>query len=311
MDVNGLHTKKEKKGSILIVDDSTQNIIVLTHILEKDYTVFVSKDGHDAIEIAKKSLPDIVLLDIVMPGMDGYEVIVALKSHEKTKRIPVIFLTGLAGTVDEEKGLALGAADYIAKPFSAGIVKLRVRNQIRMLDQLRTIERLSMIDQLTEMPNRRSFDNRIHSEWGRAARDKTPISILAVDVDRFKIYNDTYGHSQGDVALKAVAKMFFEQLKRPGDFAARWGGEEFFVLLPNTDPKGAMDIAEHIRKSAEEMIIPGEGGEPTKLTVSIGVSTQLPSSKDSLSKFVASADKALYAAKGAGRNQVCYAKHEA
>ena len=301
---------KKKKSSILVVDDSIQNIMTLTHMLNKDYVVYIAKDGHKAIELAKTHLPDIILLDIIMPGIDGYEVIIALKNDDKTRHIPVIFLTGLINVNDEEKGLALGAADYITKPFSAAIVKLRVKNQIKMLDQLHTIERLSMLDQLTEIPNRRSFDKQIKSEWGRAIREKTTIGVLAIDVDRFKIYNDTYGHQQGDVALQAIAKMLKSQLKRPGDFAARWGGEEFFVLLPNTNAPGAMGIAEQIRKATEEMIIPCANGEPTKMTISIGVNTKAPSSDslDSLDAFIAEADKALYAAKEIGRNRVCYAQ---
>lgn len=302
--------RKKKENSILIVEDSASNIMILTQMLIDDYIIYTAKNGYEAIELAQTYLPDVILLDIVMPGMDGYEVIIALKSQEKTKPIPVIFLTGLVNASDEEKGLVLGAADYITKPFHAAIVKLRVGNQIKLLEQIHTIERLSMIDQLTEMPNRRSFDSRMIAEWGRAIRDKTSVGVLAVDVDRFKIYNDTYGHRQGDIALQSIAKMFAAQLKRPGDFAARWGGEEFFVLLPNTDSFGAMEIAEQIRKSIEGLSIPGEGGKPTKITISIGVNAQNPSTDpvDSLDLFIVNADKALYAAKKAGRNRVCYFK---
>jgi len=292
-------------NSILIVDDSILNIMALTNILDKDFKVYASRDGHEAIQTAIENIPDVILLDIIMPGMDGYEVISVLKNHEKTRHIPVIFLTGLVKPNEEEKGLAMGAADYITKPFSDSIVKLRVNNQIKMIEQLRTIERLSMIDQLTEIPNRRSFDVQIDSEWGRAIRNKNLISILAIDLDMFKMYNDTYGHQQGDVALKSVAKVFTEHIKRPGDFAARWGGEEFFVILPNTDLQGAMGIAEQIRKSTEALVIPKADGTPTKITVSIGVNTQAPSSNISLDDFIANADKALYTAKNSGKNIVC------
>jgi len=296
-----------KKNSILLVDDSTQNCISLTHILDKDYNVYVSKDGHDAIETAKICSPDVILLDIIMPGMDGYEVLSVLNNHEKLKQIPVIFLTGLDDAGDEEKGLSMGAADYITRPYNDEVVKMRVKNQLRVRERIQSVERLMMIDKLTELPNRRSFDDRIDSEWGRSIRDKTPISILAIDIDNFKMYNDTFGHPQGDVALQSVAGVLSRQIKRSGDFAARWGGEEFFVILPNTDSKGAMRIADQIRIATEELIILKKNGVPTKITVSIGANTLLPSTSVSLNDFIAYADNALYAAKNSGKNKVCHA----
>ena len=294
-----------KKHSVLIVDDEESNIMVLTHILSPNYTVFAVKDGQDAIEVAEEYHPDVIMLDIIMPQMDGYAVITALKNSEKTMYIPVIFISGLRNVDDEEKGLSLGAADYISKPFSPAIVKLRVQNQIKILNQFRIIEQLSMIDQLTSIPNRRGFDSRMDLEWIRAIRDNTLISILVVDVDKFKLYNDTYGHPQGDVALQAVAKKLTQSFNRPGDFAARWGGEEFVVLLPNTDSKGALHVAEKIRLDISNVVIPCADGTETKLTVSIGVKTQAPGKDSSRSSFISEADKALYKAKAAGRNRVC------
>ena len=296
-----------KKSSILVVDDENSNIMALTHILNPEYTVYAAKSGQNAIKAAEKYLPDVILLDILMPEMDGYAVISALKSSEKTQSIPVIFITGLNSSEDEEKGLALGAADYIAKPFSPAIVKLRIRNQIKMLDQLYTIEQLSMIDQLTDLPNRRNFDIRLNHEWDRALRERKPVGILVIDVDRFKNYNDVHGHQQGDAALQAVAKAFKQILKRPGDFAARWGGEEFVVLLPNTDLYGAIDVAEQIRRHIEDMEIPCADGSKTKITISIGVNTEVPVRNSSYDCFISNADKALYQAKETGRNKICIA----
>jgi len=298
---------KLRKNSVLIVDDENSNIMALTHILSPIYAVYAAKSGQKALEAVEKYHPDVILLDILMPEMDGYAVISALKNSEKMRVIPVIFITGLSNTDDEEKGLNMGAADYISKPFSPAIVKLRVKNQLRMLNQLRIIEQLSMIDQLTSIPNRRGFDNRMDMEWIRAIRENTLISILFMDVDEFKAYNDRYGHQQGDAVLQTVAITITEALSRPGDFAARWGGEEFVVLLPNTELTGALHVAEKIRLNISNAVIPCMDGTKTKITVSIGVKTQAPGHDCSCDSLVAEADKALYKAKESGRNRVCQA----
>jgi len=293
------------KNSLLIVDDEEANILVLTHILGGEYTIYTAEDGAQAIEKAGEHLPDLILLDILMPGIDGYQTLAELRRLDKTRKIPVIFITGLNSIEDEEKGLSLDAADYITKPFSALIVKLRVRNQIQIVNQFRTIQRLSMIDQLTNIPNRRSFDERLTMEWNHSIREHTPISILMTDIDKFKELNDTYGHQHGDLALQIIADIFAQSCRRSGDFAARWGGEEFTVLLPNTPLHGALDIAERIRADIENAKIPCPDGSNTSLTISIGVHTLEPAHGSSIDTFLSFADKALYAAKNAGRNRVC------
>jgi len=297
--------EKTSKYSILIVDDEVSNIIILSDILDEDYDVMVLRDGRDVVDTVESDMPDLILLDIVMPEMDGYEVIKALKSSKLTKDVPVIFITGLDDIEAEEKGLELGAADYISKPFHAPIVKLRVNNQIKILDQVHTILRLSMHDQLTGLPNRRNFESRMSYEWGRANREKTPLSLLMIDVDNFKKYNDSFGHQQGDVALISVVNSFGQALKRPGDFAVRWGGEEFIVLLPNTNLNGAVDVAEQIRSGVEATEIPGENNLSKKVTVSIGVHTLTHDQDVTIDELISSADTALYEAKNAGRNRVC------
>jgi diguanylate cyclase (GGDEF)-like protein len=294
-----------KKNSLLIVDDEKLNLKVLTHILLQDYTLYTAKDGLTAIEYAKEYYPDLILLDIIMPGMDGYEVITELKQIDGVRDIPVIFITGLNNSEDEEKGLALGAVDYINKPFISAVIRLRVKHQMQIINQLRAIERLSMIDQLTNIANRRSFDNRLGVEWYRAVREKTPISMLMIDVDKFKTYNDTYGHQQGDVVLRTIAEVFTNTLKRALDFAARWGGEEFTILLPNVDKDGALIVAEDIRKNVENTEIPCANGTFTKVTISVGVNTEEPSHNSSVDTFISGADEALYIAKRTGRNKVC------
>ncbi|MDR2581662.1 MAG: diguanylate cyclase [Fibromonadaceae bacterium] len=296
---------KKRKNTLLIVDDEKSSLMALTHILEPEYNILAAKDGNDAIEVAVKHLPDVILLDIVMPEINGYEVIDILKKTEKTCDIPIIFVTGMNDVQDEERGLALGAADYISKPFSPAIVKLRVHNQIQILEQLRIIKQLSLIDQLTHIPNRRSFDEHLSQEWSRAIRHQAIISILMIDIDRFKNYNDTYGHQQGDTALKAVAEIFKKVLRRSVDFAARWGGEEFAVLLPDTAMDKALKIAEQIRARIEKLDIPLTDGTTTKVTLSVGVNTQLPKRDCSIEDFIKCSDRALYTAKQTGRNKVC------
>jgi diguanylate cyclase (GGDEF)-like protein len=174
-----------------------------------------------------------------------------------------------------------------------------------MLNQIRTIELISMIDQLTAIPNRRGFDSRIDMEWIRAIRENTYLSVLLLDVDNFKMYNDTYGHQQGDKVLQIVAKTIENSLHRPGDFAARWGGEEFIVLLPNTNMNGALFIAESIRYNISNIAIACSDGTQTSVTISIGVNTQSPKQNSSREIFISEADKALYKAKETGKNRVC------
>jgi len=295
----------EEHNSILIVDDEKANIIALSHILGPTYSIYSSRNGHDAIEIAKEYSPCMILLDILMPEMDGYAVIEELKNNEATRDIPVIFITGLDNAEDERRGLSLGAADYISKPFNPAVVELRVLNQIKIINQIRLINKLSVTDQLTGIPNRRSFDNQMEREWLRSAREKVPLSMMMLDVDNFKFYNDTFGHQQGDVALQTVAMTIAKTLKRPADFAARWGGEEFAILLPNTTIAGAVKIAERIRKNVEQTPIPMLSGDITRATVSIGVHTMKPSRECLQCELILKVDKALYAAKETGRNKVC------
>ena len=299
--------KNGAKNSILIVDDKKYNLIFLRQFLDSDYIVFTATNGEEAIRKAREEQPDLILLDTIMPGMSGYEALATLKKNDETKTIPVICISGVSGSEDEEKGLALDAADYISKPFSSAIVKLRVRNQIQIVNQLRAIECLSMMDQLTVIPNRRSFDNRFDVEWKRANREKSPISICILDVDKFKTYNDTYGHKQGDMALYTVAQTIKQTLKRPSDFVARWGGEEFVILLPDTGANGAIKLAEMIRTNIETTTIPCKDDKITRLTISIGVNTQeIMPGRSSMDEFISRADKALYTAKRRGRNRVYF-----
>lgn len=295
---------EEKEYSLLIVDDQASGILALANILKSEYNIYAARNGRDAIRAAAEKQPDVILLDVVMPVMDGYEVIAELKKDERTRKIPVIFVTGLDNAGDEERGLALQAADYITKPFSPAIVKLRVRGQIQIVSQLRTIEAMSMTDPLTGIPNRRSFDARLALEWNRAVRKQLPLAILMLDVDHFKIYNDTHGHQQGDAALRGVAESLSRSLEGADGFFARWGGEEFSVLLPGFERGDALRAAERIREEVAATVLLCANGEVSRVTVSIGLHVCTPAQESSIGDFIASADAALYTAKQNGRNLV-------
>ena len=307
---------EQERYKILIVDDSLFNQQTLYQILSSDrldcagalqpkFTLSVAKTGPEALEKAMNDKPDLILLDIVMPGMNGFEVLSTLKETDSTRDIPVIIITGLNSIEDEERGFALGAVDYVTKPFNKSLVKARIKTHLKIVEQMRLIEQISLIDALTNIPNRRYFDKQMNMEWARAIREQTPISLLMIDVDHFKIFNNTYGHQQGDVVLKTIAHIIKSSPKRPADIAARWGGEEFAVLLPNTSLNGALHIAEIIRKDIENTMIPSISDDtPLNVTASIGIASKTPAINDAVENFIGLADKALYAAKDAGRNKV-------
>lgn len=300
-----MKTEPQTPAKILIVDDDKMSLRILADLLGPTYSVLPAESGTEALHQAQHGQPDLILLDIILPDLSGFEVLERLKLQESTRHIPVIFITSLDGIEDEEKGLFLGAVDYIKKPFHSSIIKARVRTHLQIVRQMRTIERLGTIDPLTELPNRRFFYNRIETEWARAIREKSPIALLEIDVDHFKVYNDTYGHPQGDTFLQGLAQIFRESLLRPTDFAARTGGEEFSVILSKTDLPGALRIGERIRSNVEKAtIINHSDGSPTSSTVSIGVVSHSPRIGDTFDTLINASDQALYKAKTEGRNCV-------
>jgi len=295
--------ENKKEYTILVTDDEKMNVEILGSILSPSYNLLISRNGQRALDLAREHKPDLILLDVLMPEMSGFEVISKLRESDETCRIPVIFITGLTSSEDEERGFFLGAVDYITKPFNKAIVKARVNTHIRIVDQMRTIERLGLMDPLTKISNRRGFENRLNVEWNRGFREKTPVSIMMMDIDKFKNYNDTYGHQQGDVALKTFAQIASGTLQRSIDFAARWGGEEFVILLSGTNREGAAEVAEKVRKNVEDAVILTEDGRETGITVSIGINTMVPDIDSSIDDFIKKADQALYKAKETGRNR--------
>jgi len=296
----------DKKHSILIIDDENTNIDALSGILRSDYKLFATKSGEAALDRARTEKPDLILLDVLMPDMDGFEVLARIKASEETMKIPVVFITGLTGVEDEEKGLSMGAVDYITKPFKAAIVKARVKTQIMVVEQMRMIEDLSGRDALTGLANRRRFDERFALEWKKALREQKPVSVVMIDIDHFKRLNDEHGHAQGDAALRDMASLISHEIKRSTDLATRWGGEEFVGILTDTSLGDAVALGEAIRAKVESTLIKNvSGGADLSVTVSIGAACVVPSACNSTEELLSEADKRLYEAKQSGRNRVC------
>ena len=295
-----------KRPCILIIDDSLLELRATSQILSAMYDVKVASSGKEGLGIINTSDVDLILLDLNMPEMHGFEVLCELKDNEKTSNIPVIIMTSSESSNDEVRGLALGASDFIRKPLDA-IVSFRVSMCLQLISQMRMIEKFGLIDGLTGINNRRSYDQTIKSEWCHAQRAKNNIGLMLIDVDKFKQFNDEYGHINGDLCLQIISKKMVQTLKRGNDSVFRWGGEEFAVILPVTPIEGAVEVAERIRQEIENPpIVLGE--TTAKITVSIGVGSIVPAalfdSSDEYENFHAEIDKALYRAKSKGRNRV-------
>ena len=294
--------------TLLIVDDDKHNRLLLTELFEGEYKIIQAKNGLQALELARAHAPDLILLDVMMPEMDGMAVIRALKRDDATRHIPVIFITALDSAADEELGLDLGAVDYIAKPFHPPIARVRVRNHLQIVHQRRLLEQIAALDGLTGIPNRRRFDEALAQEWSRCQRSGLPLSLIVADVDQFKQYNDTLGHAAGDRVLQDVAAALRQAARRPGDLAARYGGEEFVLLLPETDAPQAQQLADELlqRMAARKLPHPAASAAPC-VTLSLGGITTIPASSVVAPDFFERADAALYQAKAQGRNRWCWA----
>jgi diguanylate cyclase (GGDEF)-like protein len=292
-----MHTEKQ---TLLIVDDDVSNRAVLMEMFKLHNKILLAKTGEMAIELAQKHLPDLILLDVMMSGLSGYETVERLKAIDETREIPVIFITALDGSVDEERGLLLGAVDYITKPFNPAIVRARVRNHLRSVRQRRILEHVAMFDTLTELPNRR----RLQKAMGRSLPAGTPVSVVMVDVDHFKRFNDSHGHSQGDKALQLVAEVFRSFFDSDAMLAARYGGEEFVLWLPEFDQPRAFALAEQIRSAVAAAPIEHPTGA-LHVTISLGgASGRIDDSGKVSAELLSDADAALYRAKQAGRDRV-------
>ena len=294
------------RDTILVMDDSPIVLRLIETILTRaDHRVLTSETGEEGLALAATCLPDLILLDALMPGMNGFQVCARLKADPRTQDIPVLFVTALRGEADEVAALNAGAIDFIPKPILPATLLARVRNHLELKHSKDRLRALSLLDGLTGIANRRQFDLTLDLEWQRAMRNNQPISLIMGDVDRFKSYNDHLGHAEGDACLRNVARAFRDALKRPGDLSARFGGEEFACVLPDTDAAGARLVAEDIMALLRARAMPYPGSRPRKyVTVSLGLATMLGTPGQSPLALVQEADRNLYEAKHTGRDRM-------
>ncbi len=314
------------KASILLVDDEPGTIQLLGRILEGVGEVRFATSGRDALRVARDAPPDLILLDAQMPEMSGFEVCGMLKGDPQLAGIPVIFVTSHSEAAFEVAGFEIGAADFIVKPVNASIVRARVQMQLRLKRMTDELRRIATIDPLTGIANRRSFDDSLSREWRRVRRTGEAISLLMIDVDHFKAFNDRYGHLAGDACLRAIAGTLSIACPRPADLVARYGGEEFVAVLPDTRRAGAEHVVESVLESVRSLRIAHDASPSTRhVTVSIGATcfdmeSACWSQNGSDARFLEdtlnvgcnpvdllrAADQALYAAKRGGRARSCF-----
>jgi diguanylate cyclase (GGDEF)-like protein len=312
--------KPHARASILLVDDDPDAIQLMGRILADVGRLRFATNGADALRLARDSAPDLILLDAEMPGMSGFELLRKLKAEALLADVPVIFITSHTEAGFEVSALDMGAADFIAKPLKTSRVMARVKTQLRLKNATDELRRTATTDALTGIANRRGFDQSLEREWLRTQRSGDPVSVLMIDVDHFKLYNDLYGHPRGDVCLQHVSRALLGVCKRRGDLVARYGGEEFVILLPQTPRLGAQHMAQDVLDAVAGLGIYHENSATTHhVTISVGIACYddvstcwvSPSSQrrdDSkthrgAAELMLAADRALYSAKHAGRAQ--------
>lgn len=292
---------------VLIVDDSALQAAHLKNILHDEYDITIAQTAEDGLRLAGIENFSLILLDVVMPGMDGFTLLKKLQEEIITQNVPVILITGLSDAANEQRGLILGAVDYITKPFNPMIVKARVSTHIKLYQYRKQIEQQSMTDQLTGIANRRGYEQNGISRWKEAVRLHAPLSICMFDIDRFKVYNDVFGHPAGDKVISAVAQTAASHLQRQTDFLARYGGEEFIAFLLGDSSEQAFGHLKKIRQAVENLHIPRDPSVSEWVTVSIGGVTVIPETESSYDLYLKIADTMLYDAKKNGRNRVVWA----
>ncbi len=291
---------------ILVIDDSLMQAEFLKSILKDDYDVTTCHTAEDGLLQAESGDYSLILLDVIMPGMDGFKLLTKLKETTLTKHVPVILITSLSDVQHEERGLILGASDYITKPFSPIIVKARVSNHIRIHNYQMQFMQQAMFDELTGVANRRCYEEERLKKWRLSYRLGLPFTICMFDIDKFKLYNDTYGHPAGDKVIATVAKTVSSYLQRTTDFFARYGGEEFIALMLGNDAKSAFEFMKRIRQAVEDLHIPHNSPVSEWVTISVGGVTFVPKNDDMYDNYLKVADNMLYDAKEFGRNMVVW-----
>ncbi|MDH3461327.1 MAG: PleD family two-component system response regulator [Burkholderiaceae bacterium] len=301
-----LALEQQRHPKLLVVDDQPSNIEALYRTFSPDHQVFMATSGERALAVCKDNPPDLVLLDVVMPDMDGYEVCARLKADSGTRDIPVIFVTSHDDADNETRGLDAGAVDFIAKPFNPRVARARVKTHLALKFQSDLLRQWVFVDGLTGVFNRRHFDSRLEAEYRISARNGSPLCVLMIDIDHFKRYNDHYGHQGGDDCLRQVAEGLQACLRRPGDLLARFGGEEFACLLPETDFAGAMALAQTMERQVRNLQIAHAGSAVgSVVTISLGVAEKPPGRLGDPISLVRQADAQLYRAKHSGRGRAC------
>ena len=291
---------------ILVIDDSAVQAEFLRSILRDDYDVSICHTAKEGILAAKEGSFSLILLDVIMPDMDGFTALRELKATELTKHIPVILLTSLSDEQYEERGLLLGAVDYVAKPFSPVIIKARVNNHIHLYHYQTEFKQQALVDDLTGISNRRCYEGASIAKWREAVRFGLPFSVCMFDIDKFKLYNDTFGHPAGDRVIASVAKTAASYFQRSTDLFARYGGEEFVAVFMGNDAQSAYEFLKTIRQAVEDLHIKHNSPVSEWVTISVGGVSLVPKSEDSYETYLKLADTMLYDAKRLGRNRVVW-----
>ncbi len=298
---------EKKWDKVLIIDDSRLHAYQLQSILEDEYDITVTHTAEEGLKLVNETDFSLILLDVIMPGMDGFTLLKKLQEEIITRSIPVILVTSLSDIENEQHGLVLGAVDYISKPFHPLIVKARVNTHIKLYSYRKQVEYQSRTDQLTGIANRRRHDHYSRLKWDEATRLQVPFSVCMFDIDHFKAFNDTYGHPAGDKVIVSVAKTISYYLQRSTDFFARYGGEEFVGFMLGDTLDQAFDYLKKVRQAVEDLHIPHASSVSKWVTVSVGGVTITPKVGNTYESYLKVADTMLYDAKNAGRNRVVWA----
>ncbi|HAT30020.1 MAG TPA: diguanylate cyclase response regulator [Janthinobacterium sp.] len=294
----------EQDSVILIIDDSVDAIRLLSGMLKDQGSMLFATSGAAGIELARQRRPQLILLDVEMQVMDGYEVCRRLKADSELQDCAIIFVTAHSTMESEIAALDAGAVDFITKPLNAPVVRARVRTQLKLQRATAALTRLANKDGLTGLFNRRYFDEQLEREFLRHKRQALPLSLAFIDIDCFKAYNDHYGHQRGDACLRIVAEAIAAATQRPAEIVARYGGEEFVVVLPYTTAQEAAKYGAHLCLHIAALALPhGHSPVAPHITISVGIASDVPADGHSAHTLLADADRALYLAKAGGRDR--------